>query len=130
MALRRILSSAAVAAAVPFASWESHGELMDQEALKEKATSQELIDAVNGGKSSWQAGENARFAGATLGQAKILMGTLQDVSKATQLPYKPLEKVVDLPDAFDWRTDARAKNCPSLKEIRDQADCGCWTGKV
>jgi hypothetical protein len=29
--------------------------------------------------------------------------------------------VVDLPEDFDWRSDARAKNCPSLKEIRDQA---------
>ena len=32
-----------------------------------------------------------------------------------------------LPDSFDWRTDSRAAKCPSLKEIRDQANCGsCW----
>jgi len=42
MALR-LLAAAATAAtgAAAFASWESHGELMDQEALKQKATSQE-----------------------------------------------------------------------------------------
>jgi len=32
-----------------------------------------------------------------------------------------------MPADFDWRTDPRAANCPSLKEIRDQANCGsCW----
>ena len=100
---------------------------MDEEALKEKATSQELIEAVNSAEGkTWEAGVNLRFAGASLGEAKILMGTLQDASSSTMLPYKPLDKVVDLPEEFDWRTDARAKNCPSLKEIRDQADCGSW----
>merc|ERR1711920_178674 len=40
---------------------------------------------------------------------------------------KAPEKWVDMPDEFDWRTDPRAANCPSLKEIRDQANCGsCW----
>ena len=39
------------------------------------------------------AGENLRFAGASLAEAKILMGTLQDVSNLTRLPYKPLDKV-------------------------------------
>lgn len=130
MALRFVVAAAATATAagVPFASWESHGELMDQEALKQKATSQELIDAVNSASDkTWVAGENLRFAGATLAEAKILMGTLQDVSNLTRLLYKPLDKVVDLPADFDWRSDARGKNCPSLKEIRDQADCGsCW----
>jgi len=34
---------------------------------------------------------------------------------------------MDLPEEFDWRTEARGANCPSLKEIRDQANCGsCW----
>ena len=43
MALRRIFAAAAATgAAAKFASWESHGELMDQEVLKQKATSQEL----------------------------------------------------------------------------------------
>jgi cathepsin B len=42
------------------------------------------------------------------------------------LPHEELAPVA-LPDDFDWRTDARAAQCPSLKEIRDQANCGsCW----
>ncbi|CAK9035205.1 unnamed protein product, partial [Durusdinium trenchii] len=123
MALRRIVfASACAAASARFASWESHGELMDEEALKQKAVTQELIDAVNSAEGkTWVAGENVRFAGATLHDAKILMGTLQDVENITVLPYKAVEKVVDLPEQFDWRTDARATNCASLKEIRDQA---------
>lgn len=43
--LRVLLSSAVAYAADPsFASWESHGELMDKEALKEKATSQDRAE--------------------------------------------------------------------------------------
>merc|ERR1711979_22838 len=43
------------------------------------------------------------------------------------LPFKAPEQFVDLPAEFDWRTDPRAANCPSLKEIRDQSNCGsCW----
>merc|ERR1712178_403918 len=34
---------------------------------------------------------------------------------------------MDLPEDFDWRTEARGEHCPSLSEIRDQANCGsCW----
>merc|ERR1712196_678136 len=37
------------------------------------------------------------------------------------------EVKLEVPDEFDWRTDPRAANCPSLKEVRDQANCGsCW----
>ena len=52
--------------------------MMDEEALQQKAITQELIDAVNSAEgSSWTAGENARFAGASLKEVKTLMGTLQ-----------------------------------------------------
>merc|ERR1712190_166772 len=55
------------------------------------------------------------------------MGTLQNTNEKTFLPYKAPEHVADMPTEFDWRTDPRAANCPSLKEIRDQANCGsCW----
>jgi len=108
--------------------WESHGELMDEEALQQKAVTQELIDAVNSAEgATWTAGENVRFSGATLREAKILMGTLQNLDNATFLPFQAQEATVDLPEEFDWRTDSRAQGCPSLKEVRDQADCGsCW----
>ena len=40
--------------------------ISSQEALKQKAVTQELLDAVNAADSTWTAGENVRFAGATL----------------------------------------------------------------
>ena len=31
------------------------------------------------------------------------------------------------PQEFDWRTDAKGKDCRFLREIRDKANCGsCW----
>mmetsp|Transcript_32943 Transcript_32943/g.76161 ORF Transcript_32943/g.76161 Transcript_32943/m.76161 type:complete len:371 (+) Transcript_32943:53-1165(+) len=129
MAVRRLVAaSALMLGSAQLTRWESHGELMDEEALQQKAVTQELIDAVNSAEgATWTAGENVRFSGATLREAKILMGTLQNLDNATFLPFQAQEATVDLPEEFDWRTDSRAQGCPSLKEVRDQADCGsCW----
>ena len=40
----------------------------------------------------------------------------KDVDNTTVLPYRAPDAVVDLPEEFDWRSDARAQNCPSLKD--------------
>eukprot|EP00440_Ansanella_granifera_P017891 gb/GFBE01019430.1/.p1 GENE.gb/GFBE01019430.1/~~gb/GFBE01019430.1/.p1 ORF type:complete len:373 (+),score=98.34 gb/GFBE01019430.1/:1-1119(+) len=126
---RAILASAVGAcAAQQLGSWESQGELMDEALLSEKALSQEMLSGLHSVEGmTWAAGSNARFEGASLREAKILMGTLQNLDNSSFLPYKAPEKLVDLPTDFDWRNDPRAADCPSLKEIRDQADCGsCW----
>merc|ERR1719498_1895430 len=94
---------------------------MDDAQLSKPALSDDMIsnlNAQNGG--TWVAGRNTLFEGATLKQAKVLMGTLQNTDKSSFLPYKAPEKIVELPDEFDWRTDPRAAKCPSLKEIRDR----------
>merc|ERR1719502_2372220 len=87
-----------------------------------------MIAAVNSNPAStWVAGRNTIFEGATLAQAKVRMGTLENTDPSSFLPYKAPVTMVDLPTDFDWRTDDRAANCPSLKEIRDQSNCGsCW----
>merc|ERR550537_590478 len=87
-----------------------------------------MIEDINSQDgSTWVAGRNPRFEGATLHDIKKLLGTLQNTDPTKNLPYKAPEKLVELPAEFDWRTDPRAANCPSLKEIRDQANCGsCW----
>ena len=57
------------------------------------------------------------------------MGVLRDVDGAHVLPPRTYtaEELADVPDEFDWRTDPRAAGCDSVKEIRDQANCGsCW----
>jgi len=135
MASRLVFGVAALSARLCFgeetpalSDWASHGELMDEAELGKPALNEEFIEKVNSvNGATWQAGRNVRFEGATLRDAKILMGTLQNTDTSSYLPYKAPEKMVELPSEFDWRTDARASKCPSLKEIRDQSNCGsCW----
>merc|ERR1719174_1578100 len=77
--------------------------------------------------ATWTAGRNIIFEKATLKEVKQRLGTLQAKDKSEWLAFKAPEKWMDVPAEFDWRTDPRAANCPSLKEIRDQANCGsCW----
>merc|ERR1719310_2227659 len=95
---------------------------MDEAALNKPAIDDEMIAKVNSmNGATWVAGRNERFEGATLKEMKVLMGTLQNTDASSFLPYKAPEKLVDLPEEFDWRTDPRASDCPSLKEIRDQS---------
>lgn len=45
-----------------------------------------------------------------------------------KLPVKNIVAAQDLPDTFDSRT--QWPNCPTIKEVRDQGDCGsCWVRK-
>jgi cathepsin B len=108
-------------------NWENWGELMHEEKLKAPVLDDEFIASHNARNDvTWTAGRNEIFEGATLKDVKRRLGTLQ--SHGTQfLEHKAPEKFVDLPADFDWRTDDRAAKCPSVKEIRDQSDCGsCW----
>jgi len=126
--LALVTSTLAFTSQAPLASWETHGEEMREEVLNTAVQNDWMIDAINLDPSStWKAGRNERFEGATLKQAKVLMGTLQ-ASPADILPAKAPDNLpMALPDNFDWRTDPRAAKCPSLKEVRDQANCGsCW----
>lgn len=113
-----------VAVSADLANWESHGEVMDAEILAGPALNVELV----GNQGTWIAGPNKRFEGMTLGEAKSLMGAKQNTDPSTFLPFKAPEVwVEDLPTDFDWREQDIAAKCPSLKEIRDQAECGsCW----
>lgn len=122
------LAMAVTSAADKLSNWENYGEVVDEAQLAAPAISEEMIDAVNEmDGATWVAGRNTIFKSASLHDAKKLLGTLQSTDPTTQLPHRPLEKIVDLPEDFDWRTDSRAEGCPSVMEIRDQADCGsCW----
>ncbi len=84
----------------------------------------EMINKINSMQTTWTAGENKRFTGKDLSAAKILLGSLE-TPEHLKLPEKPLEIASNLPENFDLR-EAYPK-CESLKEIRDQSNCGsCW----
>lgn len=112
----------------PLSNWEEMGELMDEVELSKPALSDEMISALNAADgATWVAGRNNLFEGASLRDAKILMGTLRNTDTASFLPHKAPEQLVDLPADFDWRSDPRAAACPTVREIRDQSNCGsCW----
>jgi len=92
--------------------------------LASPAMRHDLIHAVNNNPAStWTAGVNRKFAKATLGQAKQLMGVKKN---GFRLPVKANSTVGTLPTAFDARTQWGSM-CPSVLEVRDQSACGsCW----
>lgn len=60
----------------------------------------------------------------TLADAKILMGALHDPEYIKDEITTYGDEATDLPTDFDWREES---DCASLKEIRDQSNCGsCW----
>ena len=80
------------------------------------------IEAVNNGNATWKAGLNTRFVGATLADARRLLGTF--TKGGPELPVVDTV-ALSLPTDFDART--KWSNCKTVHEIRDQADCGsCW----
>jgi len=81
-----------------------------------------LVEEINSMETTWKAGINQRFQGATPAFIKSQLGAL----KGPRLPE--IHHDVDegaIPASYDPRIVF--PNCPSLKEIRDQAACGsCW----
>ena len=121
----------AVASTPRMARWDD--ELTDPTRLVEPVHTDGKIAALNSENPYWTAGKNARFEGLTLRDAKALMGVLNATAdtlasiETDGVKTYDARSSVTLPTDFDWRTDPRAKGCPSLEEIRDQSNCGsCW----
>jgi len=95
-----------------------------QRNLKAPAVTEILIDTINKHPdSTFVAGINSRFVGATIEDAMRLMGVKLNGRRP---PTKAAVPKQDLPASFDARTQW-GKMCPSISEIRDQANCGsCW----
>jgi len=86
--------------------------------------SDELINYINNyANTTWKAGHNMK--GIQIHTLKRMMGVLED-PRGNELPtIKHDLNLQALPDTFDARV--QWPNCPSIKEVRDQGDCGsCW----
>ena len=90
--------------------------------LSYNARLQNIADQVNRSNLTWKAEQPQRFNKLDKAQIKSLMGTYMDGPKPAEVK---LLKSVKAPASFDSRT--QWPNCSSIKEIRDQANCGsCW----
>jgi len=84
----------------------------------------DIIMEVNQKDTTWRAGHNARFENTPLSEAIGLLGALKTPA-GRKLPEKDIHVVAGLPDNFDLRV--QWPQCESLREVRDQSNCGsCW----
>jgi cathepsin B len=86
--------------------------------------SADMIDYINNqADTTWKAGEN--FKGVPLSTIKKMCGAFKTPSYSRPPIKEHFLGAVDLPDSFDPRQ--KWTNCPTLKEVRDQGNCGsCW----
>lgn len=95
--------------------------------LGEPALQADMIAMINSANAGWTAGENMKFAEATLGDVKKLCGAITEGEKfeaaMARLPKADIKPLASLPSDFDSRT--KWSNCSSvIGQIRDQASCG------
>jgi len=84
----------------------------------------DMIMEINQMHTTWRAGYNKRFEQVSLSEAVRLLGALE-TPEEKKLPEKDIQPITALPDNFDLRE--QWPQCESLKEIRDQSNCGsCW----
>ena len=99
------VTAAVSASATPvLTDWASHGEALDAATLAKPALLDPAALNARAGRT-WRAGVNERFVGATVADAKVLLGVLQDVKGAEVLPAKKFtaDELRDVPAEFDWR---------------------------
>ncbi|KAL5014826.1 hypothetical protein ScPMuIL_009096 [Solemya velum] len=86
-----------------------------------------MVEFINGQKTTWTAGHNFEYIPQERRyvHVKRLCGSLPQKHSPVKLEQKEVVVDMDLPDNFDSRV--QWPMCPSLKELRDQSECGsCW----
>jgi len=85
--------------------------------------SDEIVDFVNKLDTTWKA-EVTKFHTWELESFKKTLGA-HGVGEPSKLDELVHDNVEDIPQEFDSRT--AWPNCPTIKEVRDQGNCGsCW----
>lgn len=88
--------------------------------------SKEIISYINyETKNTWKAAPTNRFQ--SVSDIRRVLGVIKNPNDQEPLPQKsyPADQLKDLPTEFDARV--KWPNCPTIKEIRDQSNCGsCW----
>ena len=85
---------------------------------------EEMINSINELNSTWTAGHNQRFEKMVISDAITLLGALE-TPEDKKLKEKDVEIIEALPTEFDLRK--QWPQCESLREVRDQSNCGsCW----
>lgn len=87
--------------------------------------SKEMIDFINTNSKTWKAAPTNRFQ--SVSDIRRVLGVIKNPNPRTPLPKKQFSpaELKDLPTQFDARL--QWPYCPTMKEIRDQSNCGsCW----
>mmetsp|Transcript_25306 Transcript_25306/g.27637 ORF Transcript_25306/g.27637 Transcript_25306/m.27637 type:complete len:353 (-) Transcript_25306:168-1226(-) len=101
-----------------------------EEDYRRPAVTQQMVDQINGMKSTWRAAIPVRFANATIADVKVMLGTVlpSDEGYIAPLMEKTAFATEDsaIPESFDVRT--AWPNCAAITgRVRDQSNCGsCW----
>jgi len=86
---------------------------------------EESYEYINSQQDLWTAGRNELFDGKSLEEAKKLLGAILQAPANRRAAIKEIEVTDVLPESFDSRT--AWPKCDSLREVRDQSNCGsCW----
>ncbi|KAL5013652.1 hypothetical protein ScPMuIL_007922 [Solemya velum] len=89
--------------------------------------SDDMIDYINNLQTTWKAGPNFDYLPHNMRYkyVKKMCGTILPTPEHMRLPLGKIEIVDDVPDTFDARKEW--PKCKSIKEVRDQSNCGsCW----
>lgn len=90
-----------------------------------KPLSDEIVEHINKIETTWKAEKN-KFHDWDLESFKKTLGVpLSAIGQPSKLEEMVHENIGDLPESFDSRE--QWPNCPTIKEVRDQGNCGsCW----